>query len=280
MDIRLRSDIGRSPFPTANLRSDAWLDCNRLQSVLLLDTDNFAITDPSYLFDLPEFQETGAIFWPDFWSPGNSIFNLEADSFLWELTGVPYQPMFEQESGQVLINRTRHIEALDVMMFYNSPDNILYRYGPVFGDKDLFRLAWMRAGQSFHMVQHPPGWAGQLNKVDWFCGMTMVQHDPAGNVIFVHRNGFKIEEKPSSQRLIWDAVLEFRGGNRDVKYWAHTWSPRRRQGFLVTPCYGFPTRTPGYLRLALPERQPFIDLEQLILQYAKMAVSLSDGHTA
>jgi Mannosyltransferase putative len=41
----------------------ALLHC-RFAEVLLLDADNVPIVDPTFLFDTPKFQRTGAIFWP------------------------------------------------------------------------------------------------------------------------------------------------------------------------------------------------------------------------
>ncbi len=147
---------------------------SRFDQVLLLDADNFVLRDPTFLFDSSEMLANGAIFWPDYWRPGHSVFNIERASMLWELTGIPFVDMFEQESGQLLVDRRRHSRALDVLMFYARPNNLLYRYKLVYGDKDLFRLAWMRAGASFHMVPRGPGWAGQLGKKG-FCGMTIAQ---------------------------------------------------------------------------------------------------------
>jgi alpha 1,2-mannosyltransferase len=37
--------------------------------VLFLDADNFAVQDPSVLFETPEFEATGALLWQDFWEP-------------------------------------------------------------------------------------------------------------------------------------------------------------------------------------------------------------------
>ncbi|KAH9185116.1 hypothetical protein AeNC1_012904, partial [Aphanomyces euteiches] len=44
--------------------------------VLFLDADNFAARDPTYLFSHPAFEATGAMFWPDYWQPNNTIFGL------------------------------------------------------------------------------------------------------------------------------------------------------------------------------------------------------------
>ena len=58
-----------------------------------------------HLLMLNYFPYEGAIFWPDFWSPRKTIFNIHKNSVLFELTGIDFVDMFEQESGQVLVNR-------------------------------------------------------------------------------------------------------------------------------------------------------------------------------
>jgi alpha 1,2-mannosyltransferase len=35
------------------------------REVLLLDADSFPVADPAFLFDIPQYQATGALFWPD-----------------------------------------------------------------------------------------------------------------------------------------------------------------------------------------------------------------------
>lgn len=248
--------------------------CGRFDSVMFMDTDNFALRDPSYLFDTPEFKKTGALFWPDYWSPGNTIFNLGKSSFVWELTGLPFVDMFEQESGQIVIDRRRHAAALDILMFYARPDNIMYRYGAVYGDKDLFRLAWMRAGKPFHMIEHPPGWAGQVKAVG-FCGLTMVQYGPEGNVLFLHRNAFKLDSDPASRQRIWDGVVQWTGG-KDKRYFAPEWLPRRKRwGYKNGVCYGPRREADMYMRDEGPLLEEVRAMEYSILKYAFDAVEMS-----
>ncbi|KAG6612140.1 Kinesin protein [Phytophthora cinnamomi] len=100
--------------------------------------------------------------------------------------------MFEQESGQVLIDRRRHAAALELVHFYafHQP-NHFKRLNVAYGDKDLFRFAWLKLGANFHMIQAPPAVAGKVTS-DSFCGMTMVQHDAHGEVLFLHRNSHKL----------------------------------------------------------------------------------------
>lgn len=64
---------------------------------------------------------------------------------LWELLDTPFVDMFEQESGQVLIDRVRHSAALELVNFYAFHEpNYLRKLDIFYGDKDLFRFAWMK----------------------------------------------------------------------------------------------------------------------------------------
>ncbi|RLN98842.1 hypothetical protein BBJ28_00018278 [Nothophytophthora sp. Chile5] len=159
---------------------------------LFLDADNVPVRDPSFLFESSEFVETGALFWPDFWHPDHTIFNIHSQSLVWELLGMPFVDMFEQESGQILIDRRRHAAPLELVYFYafHRP-NHFYRLNLAYGDKDLFRFAWLKLNASFHMIQTPPAIAGKVLNAS-FCGMTMVQHDAQGEVLFLHRNSLKL----------------------------------------------------------------------------------------
>jgi hypothetical protein len=37
------------------------------KEVLYLDSDNVPVRDPAFLFTIPSYKSTGALFWPDFW---------------------------------------------------------------------------------------------------------------------------------------------------------------------------------------------------------------------
>lgn len=163
-----------------------------LSDVLFLDADNVPVRDPTYLFDSLEYQRTGALFWPDFWHPAHSIFKINTLSLLWELLGMDFIDMFEQESGQLLINRRKSFVALQTLrLFAFRQPNHFETLMLAWGDKDLFRLAWLKSNSSFHMIESPPAVAGSLVQGK-FCGMSMVQFDPAGDVVFLHRNAMKL----------------------------------------------------------------------------------------
>lgn len=194
---------------------------SNFDNVLLLDADNLPAKDPTYLFEEPEFLRTGAIFWPDYWQPPNSLFQLTNTSLLWQLTGVEYVDMFEQESGQVLIDRRKSKRALDKLMYYSTHEpRMMEELHLIWGDKDLFRLAWLNASQPFHFVQFPPAVGGLDLRADKgvFCGLAMIQHDVQGNLVFFHRNSIKLDGLPDQPRImthIQEYALE--GDPRDYR---------------------------------------------------------------
>lgn len=187
---------------------------SEFDQAIFLDADNVPVRDPTYLFETPEFKETGAIFWPDFWHPLHTIFGVNADSLLWEMLGMPFVDMFEQESGQLVIDKTRSEPALRMLSLFAFHDpNLFSRYKLAHGDKDLFRLAWLKTKTPFHMIANPPGIAGSVREKK-FCGMSMVQFDPRGEVLFLHRNARKLTgglaPKHEPDTLIWTHLQRFR----------------------------------------------------------------------
>ncbi|GMF20803.1 unnamed protein product [Phytophthora fragariaefolia] len=180
------------------------------EQVLFLDSDNVPVRDPSFLFQTREFIETGAVFWPDFWHPRNTIFNIHGQSLLWELLDQRFVNTFEQESGQLVIDRQRHAAPLELVKFYifHTP-NFFQTFKLVHGDKDLFRLAWLKLKSPFHMIDVPPAVAGKAFN-NSFCGMTMVQHDASGKVLFLHRNTRKLTGKPKLQHIQLKALAALR----------------------------------------------------------------------
>lgn len=57
---------------------------SRFQEVLLLDADNVPVRDPSFLFESPQYRDTGALFWPD-------VVQLGAESPVWDMCELPYR---------------------------------------------------------------------------------------------------------------------------------------------------------------------------------------------
>jgi hypothetical protein len=150
------------------LKPYALLHCP-FREVLLLDSDNVAVVNPEFLFDTPQFHDTGAIFWPDYG-------RMKAERPVWRVFGVPFRDEPEFESGQILINKDRCWRSLNLTMWFNEFSDCFYNY--VYGDKDTFRFAWHRVGEKFAMPPFP------IHSLE----DTMCQHDFEGRRIFQHRN--------------------------------------------------------------------------------------------
>ncbi|KAF1776093.1 Nucleotide-diphospho-sugar transferase [Phytophthora cactorum] len=263
---------------------------SELDQVLFLDADNSPVRDPTYLFSTPEFVEKGTIFWPDFWHPMNTIFNINKESLLWELVGTPYVDMFEQESGQLLIDRRRSDVALKIVQFLalRKPDHF-ERFKLLHGDKDLFRLAWLKTNTSFYMIQTPAAAAG-LVKGKQFCGMTMVQHDPQGDILFLHHNGKKlIGEEETSKTRVWTHLQSFVfpknlasvnvNTNERYEYMATNYHVRIVgggifRGFLM--CYGDTVMESEHFKTTSWGDLPFKDLDDQLHDLAQEAGALAE----
>lgn len=150
------------------LKAYALVHCP-FQEILLLDADNVAVRDPTFLFDTPEFREHGAIFWPDFG-------RLAADRLAWTACAVDYRDEPEFESGQIVVDKSRCWAALQLALHYNEHSDFYYHH--VHGDKDTFHLAFRRRGKSYAMPERG------IHALQ----ATMCQHDFQGCRLFQHRN--------------------------------------------------------------------------------------------
>lgn len=79
------------------LKPYAIINC-LFKEVLYLDADNVPVVNPEFLFGTREYQETGAIFWPDY----NRLAQSRA---IWAICGIEYRDEPEIESGQIVLNK-------------------------------------------------------------------------------------------------------------------------------------------------------------------------------
>lgn len=145
------------------------------EEVLFIDADNAPINrDVGLLFEGKEYQETGSVFWPDYdhWTLHEGV---------WNIFGIPSpgnEPAFE--SGQFLINKRKCWNELCLALKYAEHSDYVFRH--VYGDKEVFHLAWRQLGTAYSMPARGPGWEG-----DSAGGFCIVQHDFDGTQIFLHR---------------------------------------------------------------------------------------------
>jgi len=177
----IQANVGMRLFqlkPLALLHTD-------LEEVLLLDSDNVPVRDPSYLFDSKEFKETGTVFWPDYWKTS-------VDNPMWKILGQEPKAAWEQESGQLVLRKSAAWRAINLCVHFNSE----FYMKLLNGDKDTFRFSWIAAQVPFHMIKAWPTAVGTLKELHsadqkGFCAHTMLQHDFDGKPLFVHHNQLK-----------------------------------------------------------------------------------------
>jgi FkbM family methyltransferase len=145
------------------------------REVLLIDADNLPLVKPEELFELDEYHQTGAVFWPDYGRLG-------PHRPIWKICGVSYRMEPEFETGQILINKEKCWDALMLTMWYNANSDFYYRY--VHGDKETFHMAFRKLNRPYAMTSR---------RIVTLNASVMCQHDFRGKRIFQHRNMAKWE---------------------------------------------------------------------------------------
>lgn len=142
------------------------------REALWLDADQVPVQNPDFLFDAPEYLATGAVFWPDFnrFAPEHPM---------WRHTGVPYRNEPEIQAGEILVDKVRCWRALRLSLWFNEQHHFFYKH--MIGDKDSYRFAWHKLGESYAMPPFP------IRPLEG----TMCQHDFSGRRLFQHRNARK-----------------------------------------------------------------------------------------
>jgi alpha 1,2-mannosyltransferase len=130
---RKRPDAQRTQW---HIKATALIESS-FQQILYLDSDNMpavSLDGPDSVFEAPGFQRLGAMFWPDYWKT-------VAHNPVWQIIGVQCRDEWEQEAGQMLIDKAKHLDVLRLTEY------MLLRYKTWFvlsdGDKDLFRFAML-----------------------------------------------------------------------------------------------------------------------------------------
>ncbi|KAJ1536580.1 hypothetical protein HK096_009478 [Nowakowskiella sp. JEL0078] len=163
----------------------------KFEQLLFLDSDVLPMLNPDELFETQEFKKYGTIFWPDFWKT-------RRDNPVWRWMGVPCLDEWEQESGVILMDRSRVWKALHLFWFVNRNEEIrTWHERFLFGDKDLFRFTWRVTDTPTFVVPHYLSPMGFKLKNGLFCGFGMVQYDPSGRAAFAHATVFKLSNKKS-----------------------------------------------------------------------------------
>ena len=145
---------------------------SRFAEVLYLDADQVPAADPAYLFSAEPYVSTGAQFWPD-------TLDIRADNPVWSLLGLPAEDTPSWESGQMVIDKRRHWQALQLSSWLNRQSDVIY--DKIYGDKDTFLLAWRWLKSDCSLIPHMPFRDARV----------IVQRDLEGTPLFHHRTDAK-----------------------------------------------------------------------------------------
>jgi alpha 1,2-mannosyltransferase len=178
------------------------------KEVLFLDADNMCVKNPSYLFEDKNYKKYGCLFWPDYWETAKS-------NPIWSILDISYFKSYEQDSGQMLIDKSRSWAQLQLCVHLNAKGDEYYKF--LYGDKDTFRFSWLALKKEYFMIEHAVGTCGYINKEDnSFNGVTMVQRDREGEIIFLHRNLLKWDITNKDER-VWQ-LIKFFSSNAQYKH--------------------------------------------------------------
>lgn len=164
------------------------------QEVLYLDADSAPLVPPESLFTLPEYVKSGSMFWPDTFCQRPALFSELISMGLISERDAPQVNEHETESGQWLLNKKRHREALEFIMLLGT--HAEFGFSKAFGDKDLFRGGFALAGKNheYYLVPVSMGFAwgqSEPNKKNERVMRGYVQHSPQGKALFHHRAGWE-----------------------------------------------------------------------------------------
>ncbi len=140
---------------------------------------------PAGLWESKAYKRLGVMFWPDYW-------RTSADNPIWAVTGVPCRDEWEQEAGQILIDKSKHLDALLLSEWMMDSSRFKFWFNFSDGDKDMFRYSFLALRKRWGLPgRYVAAGALPRNTMSGFCGHTMLQHDHRGLPAFVHANLLK-----------------------------------------------------------------------------------------
>ncbi|GAA5930315.1 uncharacterized protein JCM15063_004771 [Sporobolomyces koalae] len=140
---------------------------------------------PTGLWEGKAYKRLGVMFWPDYW-------RTSADNAIWAILGVPCRDEWEQEAGQILVDKKQHLDALLLADWMMDSSRFKYWFNFSDGDKDMFRFAFLALRKRWAVPgRYVSVGALPSNTMTGFCGTTMLQHDHLGKPLFVHANLMK-----------------------------------------------------------------------------------------
>jgi len=226
--LRYIKDASRDTSRVKNyqIKSDA-IVASSFAEVLYLDSDNMPaahlgnhdgtfdsslIKEHELIWNAPAYKRLGAMFWPDYWKTGPM-------NPIWAIIGTQCRDEWEQEAGQILIDKRRHLDALLLANWMLDDWEFWFRLSD--GDKDIFRFAFLALRKRWAVPGRYVGAAALAhNTPSGFCGHTMLQHDHLGYPIFVHANLLKQIPSGVGRGFTWGRTRQtglFNGGDPHIE---------------------------------------------------------------
>jgi len=175
------------------------------QEVLMLEPDLIFFGNPEYLFNDPQYRQTGALYWKDrkiqaYW---------DKKVYDWTRRLIPYRRgdnrILDKKGGNYqsrdlfVFNKSMHKGTLEKLWVLTKEWETVYNYIP--GDKESYWIASELAKEDYAFVPTYPGVIGELG-VDVVCGHCLYL-DPRG------------------QLLCWNGSLFHNGDIRTVTDFTH-----------------------------------------------------------
>ncbi|KAF8517044.1 mannosyltransferase putative-domain-containing protein [Hysterangium stoloniferum] len=187
LDAKLVEATGRERDPTRNknyhLKAQSIVE-SEWAEVIYLDSDNLPAANPEELFDGPGYKRLGVYFTPDYWKTS-------ASNPIWHILGVQCRDEWEQEAGQIVIDKRRHLDAMLLSLYMLIDWQYWFYFSD--GDKDVFRFSMLALRKRWALPGRYVGGGGLPRGTlsGDFCAHTMQQYDHAGRPMFIHYNLLK-----------------------------------------------------------------------------------------
>ena len=172
------------------------------EKILFLDSDCFPLSDPKELFTSEPFKSKGFLSWPDYWVATEDPSFYTIAGLATFPKGVPAR---SSETGQMMIDKSKHLSSLLLATYYNifGPDfyyPIMSQGAAGMGDKETFLASVVVLRKPFYRTQEHVGTIGYVDPNGDFHGGAMVQYHPGDEWILLHGNSSDKErlsfEKP------------------------------------------------------------------------------------
>ncbi|GAA5875087.1 hypothetical protein JCM16303_005003 [Sporobolomyces ruberrimus] len=159
---------------------------------------------PSGIWESKGYERLKVMFWPDYW-------RTSADNSIWSIIGVPCRDEWEQEAGQIIVDKKYHLDALLLAEWMMDSSRFKYWFNFSDGDKDMFRFAFLALRKRWAVPgRYVSVGALPSNTMTGFCGTTMLQHDHLGKPLFVHANLLKQIPSGIGKGFAWGRSRQIR----------------------------------------------------------------------